>query len=228
MLSNHPHDNASNKQRSEDWNSTTSNSGTKKDDEVIESPTLSFTQLEGKCYVCRKGGHRSNTCQDRDKIPKEEWAINKAKNKSISAQQYVHADATSNALTSEASNQDDQKEEASLQANPLAWIGCHLVTTINNTWFQGFQKYFANMRDIILLDNQSEVSLFCNSKMVENIMQGAHQLQIITNGGKMTSTLQATASMADDHQVWFEEKAMMNILNFAKMENCYKVTYDHE
>ena len=97
----------------------------------------------------------------------------------------MHANACSNASTSEVSNQDDQKEEASVQADPLAWIGCHLVATIDNTRFQGFQRNFANMRDIVLLDNQSEVSLFCNPKMVENITQGAQQLQIITNGGKM-------------------------------------------
>ena len=84
------------------------------------------------------------------------------------------------------------------------------------------------MRDIVLLDNQSEVSLFCNPKMVKNIMQRAQQLQIITNGGKMTSTMQATAKMVNDHQVWFEEKAMTSILSFAEMEDHYKVTYQAE
>ena len=64
--------------------------------------------------------------------------------------------------------------------------------------------------------------------MVKNITQGAHKLQIITNGGKMTSALQATAKMANNHQVWFEEKAMTNILSFAEMEDCYKVPYDHK
>ena len=44
----------------------------------------------------------------------------------------------------------------------------------------------------------------------------------------MTSSLQATACMADGHQVWFEEKAMTNILSFAEMEDHYKVTYDHK
>ena len=146
----------------------------------------------------------------------------------MSAQQHMHANATSNVSTSKASNQVNQKEEALLQANPLAWIGCHLVTTINNTQFQGFQKDFASMRDIILLDNQLEVSLFCNPKLVETIMQCINQLQINTNGGKTTSTLQATAKMVNDHQVWFEEKAMMNILSFAKIVDHYKVTYDHK
>jgi hypothetical protein len=37
----------------------------------------SFTQHEGRCYCCGKPGHRSPDCWEKDKIPQEEWAINK-------------------------------------------------------------------------------------------------------------------------------------------------------
>ena len=43
-----------------------------------ESPTLSFAQLEGKCYCCGKAGHKSPECRHKEKIPCDEWAINKA------------------------------------------------------------------------------------------------------------------------------------------------------
>ena len=38
---------------------------------------LSFTQLDGKCYCCGKAGHKSPQSHHKNKIPKDEWAINK-------------------------------------------------------------------------------------------------------------------------------------------------------
>jgi hypothetical protein len=35
--------------------------------------------LESKCYCCSKAGHNSPTCHLKDKIPKDDWSINKAK-----------------------------------------------------------------------------------------------------------------------------------------------------
>ena len=43
-----------------------------------ESPTLSFAQLEGKCYCCSKAGHKSPYCRHKEKIPCDECAIDKA------------------------------------------------------------------------------------------------------------------------------------------------------
>ena len=50
---------------------------TSKEDEKL---SLSFAQLEGCCYCCGKPGHLSSHCRKRDKIPKEEWHVNKMKN----------------------------------------------------------------------------------------------------------------------------------------------------
>ena len=43
----------------------------------------SFAQMEGKCYCCRKGCHKSPQCHHKNR-PKEEWAINKAKSEELS------------------------------------------------------------------------------------------------------------------------------------------------
>ena len=38
-----------------------------------------FSTMEGKCYIWGKPGHKSPQCKLRNKIPREEWAITKAK-----------------------------------------------------------------------------------------------------------------------------------------------------
>ena len=38
-----------------------------------------FSTIEGRCYICGKPGHKSPQCKLKTKIPKEEWAITKAK-----------------------------------------------------------------------------------------------------------------------------------------------------
>ena len=53
-----------------------------KDKESNEAPKLTFAQMEGKCYCCRKGGHKSPQCCHKSR-PKEEWAINKAESKEL-------------------------------------------------------------------------------------------------------------------------------------------------
>jgi hypothetical protein len=54
-----------------------------------EKPEMSFAMLEGTCCCYGKAKHKSPTCQSKDTIPKEEWAINKAKAKE---QSHVNAD----------------------------------------------------------------------------------------------------------------------------------------
>ena len=38
-----------------------------------------FSTIEGNCHICGKPGHKSPPCELKNKIPREEWAITKAK-----------------------------------------------------------------------------------------------------------------------------------------------------
>ena len=60
--------------RNKDSKSTTS-----KKDKVpnVMFAQLNFANVEGRCYCCGKAGHISPNCRNKDKIPREKWAINK-------------------------------------------------------------------------------------------------------------------------------------------------------
>jgi hypothetical protein len=80
VLSNHLFDvDASNKQKQQDRDRNFQKQKIKEQDKEDDAaPVLSFAQMEGKCYCCGKPGHRSPECHKKDKIPKDEWVINKS------------------------------------------------------------------------------------------------------------------------------------------------------
>ena len=82
VLSNHRFDNVKNNNNTRNQNNRDGKSNNDKNEQesvsLDESPSLSFVQMEGKCYCCGKKGHKSPACNNRKKTPREEWAINKA------------------------------------------------------------------------------------------------------------------------------------------------------
>ena len=86
----------------------------KDDDEgKEETATLSFAQLEFSCWCCGKKGHKSSTCNQRDKIPKDQWAINKSK---------------SQFLQSETEKDKGTTEKESAKKKSIKWAGVHLIS----------------------------------------------------------------------------------------------------
>ena len=184
--------------------------GEEKEDEDVN---LSFAQLEGKCYCCGKAGHKSPSCRYKDK-PKDEWAINKA--------QQSHAQASGSDNSTVASTNSSQTSTqrspstAEATANQAGWAGAHVE-------LQFYQA--SEMRDWILLDNQSSVTIFCNPNMVRNIRpSGSGVMQLATNGGSLVTSQKA--DLPEWGEVWYNEKAITNIFSYAEMSDRYRITYD--
>ena len=78
-----------------------------------ESPTLSLAQLEGKCYCCGKQGHKSPDCYQQDKIPREEWAINKTQMANIVQEK----------------DNEEEKEVKAKKEKHIGWAGVHYMFT---------------------------------------------------------------------------------------------------
>ena len=86
VLSTHKFDLVKNKTPYNRDNSNNSDKNNDKSDKNDTGPSLTFVQLEGKCYCCGKAGHKSPNCFLKNKIPREEWAINKVQMTQVNAE----------------------------------------------------------------------------------------------------------------------------------------------
>ena len=140
----------------------------KPDEQEQEKINISFAQMEGKCYCCGKEGHRLPQCQYKNK-PKAEWAINK------SQQSYAQANKMEPKM--EKSTPASNYKETT-QSESEGWAGMH---------HQLYQQ--ENMKEWILLDNESTVTIFCNPDMVEDIQDMKNEsLDLMTNAGILRTT----------------------------------------
>jgi hypothetical protein len=89
---------------------------------------------------------------------------------------------------------------------------------------KGLGKEF-DLREVILLDNQSTVDIFCNKKFVNNIRLAPEPLTLKSNGGKLV--IYHIADITNYKEpVWFSKKAIANIFSLKIMKRQYRVTYD--
>ena len=227
VLSNHRFDAAyleqKKKRNRHTSNNTESESKHKQDsNDSNEEPKLSFATIEGKCYCCGKPGHKSPECRQRNKIPRNEWAINKvAKNENI----HVHSKGSSdddNTSSTQISNVQETKINTTdnQKANEdNRWSFAQIGFQLTNP------SITKNLKDLILLDNQSSKDLFGNSNMITNIHKAKTVMQMQTNGGMITNNHKAT--LPNYGEVWYNPSAITNILSFAKLKDkANRITYD--
>jgi hypothetical protein len=195
-----------------------------------------------ECYNCGKKGHPSNRCpkkknaDDDDKSSRTSKS-SKSTHNSIEKEQkklkksFATLSSKIAELENESdiSNSDSDDEEAS-----------HFQT--NFTFAQNLKRDFEQrnkdilfkkagpklnlaLRNIILLDSQSTMDLFCNPKLVHRIHRSKHSMKLQSNGGTMT--VRHKAEIIDYlHDVWFDKHAITNIIALSNLIKQYRVTYD--
>ena len=82
-----------------------------------------------------------------------------------------------------------------------------------------------DLRNVILLDNQSTMDQFCNPKLVGNIYKANKKMCLQINGGKMLITHKAQVA-GYNPCVWFDQKDITNLIALNNIIKQYRVTYN--
>ena len=214
------------------------NDTTREGQDATNPMNMSFANIEGTCYCCGKPGHKSPACRLKDKIPRSEWAINKAAQK---ANLHVHttvnnsSDSSTNSANTHTNTSTNTNTNTNNNTTDTSSITTTSTTNSSNTAWTfvqvGHQLSSVNkhqdLHDLILLDNQSSEDLFSNEKMVKDIHQVQEVLQLHTNGGTIDNNLKA--ELPNFGKVWYNPQAIANILSFAKMKDRgNRITYDSD
>ena len=91
----------------------------------------------------------------------------------------------------------------------------------------GFNTHIStsdDLRHLLLLDNQSTCDIFCNPKLLKNIDSTPNTMSVKGNGGNITTN--KIGYLKNYGDVWFDERAITNILCLKNVKQKYRVTYD--
>ena len=69
-----------------------------------------------------------------------------------------------------------------------------------------------DLRHLLLPDNQSTCDIFCNPKFLKNIHSTSNIMSVKENGGSITTN--KIGHLKNYGDVWFDERAITNILCF--------------
>jgi hypothetical protein len=84
-----------------------------------------------------------------------------------------------------------------------------------------------DLKELILLNSQSTMDLFCNAALVSKISKSRSIMRLKSNGGTMAVTRKATME-GYNKTVWFSTQAITNITALRNLIDQYRVTYDSD
>jgi hypothetical protein len=116
VLSNHKFNVIKKKQENNNTHHQRANPHKNKEKDKESTPLL-FVQMEGRCYCCGRPEHKSPDCRNKDKTPRDEWAIHKAQQ---------HAESSSDAASLSGSTVSSKSK---IGEPAIGWAGLHCSFT---------------------------------------------------------------------------------------------------
>jgi hypothetical protein len=99
--------------------------------------------------------------------------------------------------------------------------------TITNIFKQAGSSVKIYLREVILLDSQYTMDLFCNAALVSKTCKSTTRMRLKSNGGTMVVTRKATMP-GYNKDVWFSTRAITNIIALINLIQQYRITYDSD
>ena len=81
-----------------------------------------------------------------------------------------------------------------------------------------------DLRHLLLLYNQLTCNIFCNPKLLKNIHSTPNSMSVKGGSGRITTN--KIGYLKNYGKVWFDERAITNILCLKNVKHKYRVTYD--
>jgi hypothetical protein len=196
-----------------------------------------------ECYKCHKMGRPATHCPKKSNSNDDDNSsaaatVNSVKNlqkdiKSIK-KTFTMVNTQLEKLKEAESDISESEEEdnAALHfqmdvALQFAQVDIEFKPRIAKLFKQAGSKIKLDLREIIILDIQSMMDLFCNAALVSKTSKSKSSMRLKSNGGTMAVSRKATLP-GYNKSIWFSTRAITNIIALRKLIEQYQVTYDSD
>ena len=195
-----------------------------------------------ECFNCGKKGHPSTHCTSKKKKDKD--SDNGSQSSQTSQMDKMKKDLKKTKKSFATLQTQFEKLEEDDDASDITGSGdesgSSFLQVSKQCFAQGvvseLQKQLAlhnksdsdeklQLRNLILLDNQSTMDLICNKKFTSNIKKFREKLRVHINSGTLVVNQQSEMPRYKIN-IWFSKKAITNIVLLKNVIKQYRVTYD--
>jgi hypothetical protein len=192
-----------------------------------------------ECYKCQKKGHPATHCpkklgDDDDcstasaassvKKLKEDIKLIKKAFTTVNTQLAQLKEADSDISESEGEEVSHFQVDQAIQ---FAQLDKKCEPRITDLFKQTGSSIKLDLKEVILLDSQSTMDLFCNTALVSKISKSRSNMRLNSNVGTMVVTRKATME-GYNKTVWFSTRSITNIIALRNSIDQYRVTYDSD
>jgi hypothetical protein len=190
-----------------------------------------------ECFKCHKKGHPASHCTSEDDDDKSRTSQARsvkqlAKDIKTIKKAFTQLSQMRENATSDISESEASEGESHFQFDDHAFQ----FTQVEEEFEPPIAKLFKqthgkkpklDLRKVILLDSQSTMDLICNHNLVTEVFKSNYSMRLTSNGGTMTVTHKAKMAGYRTH-VWYDKRAITNILALRNVIKQYRVTYDSD